>query len=107
MRRRPTLTSGHALTRHANVRASQRGVTHDLLDTLIAYADFEVRARSGCTVLRCSREGLQDRDLRASLGAMADRLASLAVIMSDDSGEIVTVLHDHGGSNGRCYRRDH
>jgi hypothetical protein len=63
------------LTRHASVRASQRGVSHDLIDALIAYADFEVRAGGGCTVLRCSREGLRDRELRASLGPKADRLA--------------------------------
>jgi len=99
--------SEFCLTRHANIRASQRGVTHDLLDALIAYADFEIRAGGGCTVLRCSREGLRDRELRASLGPKADRLASLAVVMADDSGEIVTVLHDHGRSCGRRYRRSH
>lgn len=96
-----------ALTRHASLRANQRGVTHDMLDALIAYADFEASVGSGCSVLRVSRERLKDRDLRASLGASADRLAGLAVILADDTGEIVTVLHDRGNADGRRYRRSH
>jgi hypothetical protein len=81
-------------------------VTRDLLDTLIAYADFEVRAGAGCTVLRCSREGLRDREVRRSLGSKADRLASLAAIIDEHSGEIVTVLHDYGRPCDRRYRRE-
>ena len=94
-----------ALSRHASIRAKQRGVTYDMLDALIAHADFEAPVGGGCTVLRFSRERLMDRDLRASLGSTADRLDSLAVILADDTGEIVTVLHDHGRSEGRRYRR--
>jgi hypothetical protein len=96
-----------ALSRHATVRANQRGVTHEMLDALIAYADFEAPVGSGCTVLRFSRERLMDRDLRASLGTTIDRLQSLAVILADDTGEVVTVLHDHGRAEGRRYRRAH
>jgi len=97
----PALT----LTRHATIRAQQRGVPHGVLNALIAHADLEAPVGSGCTVLRFSRERLMDRDLRAALGATADRLGSLAIVLSDDTGEVVTVLHDHGGSEGRRYRR--
>ena len=96
-----------ALSRHASVRANQRGVTHAMLDALIAHADLEAPVGGGCTVLRFSRERLMDRDLRASLGATADRLGSLAVILADGTGDVVTVLHDHGGADGRRYRRPH
>jgi hypothetical protein len=99
--------SAFAMTRHASIRANQRGVTHDMLDALIAYADFEASVGGGCTVLRLSRDRLEDRDLRASLGSSADRLASLAVVLADDTGQIVTVLHDHGSAEGRRYRRAH
>lgn len=96
-----------ALTRHATLRAKQRGVTHAMLDALIIHADLEAPVGGGCTVLRFSRERLNDPDLRASLGRTADRLKSLAVIFADDNGDVVTVLHDHGGSAGRRYRRPH
>ena len=93
------------LTRHANIRASQRGVPYDLLDAMIVHADIEIQAGNGCTTLRCSREGLRDRELRASIGPKADRLVSIAVVVDNDSGAIVTVLHDRGRSSGRRYRR--
>jgi hypothetical protein len=97
----PTL----ALTRHATLRAQQRGVTHAMLDALIHNADVEAPVGGGCTVLRLSRERLMDRALRASLGPMADRLETLAVVLADETGEVVTVLRDHGGREGRRYRR--
>lgn len=96
-----------ALSRHAMVRANQRGVTHDVLDALISHADFEAPCGGGCTVLRLTRDRLLDRDLRASLGPNFDRLKDLAVVVADDTGEVVTVLHDHGRADGRRYRRAH
>ena len=30
-----------ALSRHAQVRANQRGITHEMIDNLITYADVE------------------------------------------------------------------
>jgi hypothetical protein len=76
-----------------------------MLDALITYADFEAPVGSGCTVLRFSHQRLMDGDLRAVLGATVDRLRSLAVVLADDTGDVVTVLHDHGRSKGRRYRR--
>lgn len=96
-----------ALTRHAATRANQRGVTHEMLDALIAHADLESPVGGGCTAVRFSRDRLMDRSLRAALGPTADRLGSLAVILSDDTGEVVTVMHDHGCPDGRRYRRPH
>ena len=93
------------LTRHANIRASQRGIPYDLLDAMFTHADIEIHAGNGCTTLRCSRDWLSGREPRASIGPKADRLASLAVVVADDSGAIVTVLHDHCRSSGRRYRR--
>ncbi len=97
----------NALTRHAAVRANQRGVTHQMLDALIAWADVEASVGGGCTALSFSRQRMLDRDLRAVLGAAADRLTSLAVVLCDDTGDVVTVLHDRGGAQGRRYRRPH
>ena len=73
----------------------------------VAWADMESPVGGGCTAVRLSRARLQDRDLRVLLGANADRLRSMAVVMADGTGEVVTVLHDHGGASGRRYRRGH
>jgi hypothetical protein len=67
------------LTRHAAVRANQRGVTRQTVEAVIAWAGVELPARDGCSVLRFSRERLADRDLRATLGPLADRVCSLAL----------------------------
>jgi len=96
-----------SLSRHAAVRANQRGVTNAMLNALISYADYEAAAGDGCTVLRLSRDVLADRDVRRTLGAMADRLKNLAVVWSSATGEVITVLHDHGKAAGRRYRPSH
>ena len=93
------------LTRHAAVRANQRGVTQQSVEAVIAWADVERPARDGCSILRFSRERLADRALRATLGPLADRVRSLALVVAGDTGQVVTVLHDHGRAHGRHYRR--
>lgn len=93
------------LTRHAHHRAQQRGVTAAMIEALIAWADLEIPAGDGCTVLRFSRERLRDRDLRAALGPTADRLGSVVVVMAPDCQAVVTVLHARAGAAGRRYRR--
>lgn len=95
------------LSRHAERRSRQRGVPHALLDALLANADVEAPAGSGCTVLRISRERLASAELRRSLGDACDRLGSLALIWSDATAEIVTVVHHKAGRAGRRYRRAH
>jgi hypothetical protein len=103
----PTPVAKLALTRHATLRAKQRGVPHHLLDALLVYGDLDAPVGDGCSVVRLSRERLRDRDLRGRLGAAMDRLKSLAVIVADETGEIVTVMHDHGRTDGRRYRPRH
>ncbi len=95
-----------ALSRHALTRANQRGITHQLIRDLLELADVEEPVGGGCTVLRLSRRQLRDRDLRARLGSRADRLQNIALVWSAE-GEIVTVVHDHGGRAGRRYRPVH
>jgi hypothetical protein len=54
-----------SLSRHASLRASQRGVTNGMLQALIDNADYEAAVGGGCIVLRLSRQGL-------SYGACSD-----------------------------------
>lgn len=95
----------YALTQHAAVRTQQRGVPHHLIDALMSYADFEAPVGGGCTVLRMTRERLEDPDLADRLGAERERLRGLSIVWSDRTGEIVTVLRPRRGSAGRRYRR--
>lgn len=99
--------SGTTLTRHAETRASQRGVPRDVIEAILDHADMDVPVGGGCTALRLSKRRLKDAALRRRLGARLDRLSGIAVICADDTGDIVTVLHDHGGAGGRRYRRLH
>jgi hypothetical protein len=94
-----------ALSNHAVLRSQQRGVPHHLIDALMSYADFEAPVGGGCTVLRMTRDRLNDPDVAASLGTKRERLRGLSIVWSERTGEIVTVLRPRWGSAGRRYRR--
>jgi hypothetical protein len=98
--------TGLSLSSHAVRRANQRSVSRRTIDALVAHGDVECPVGSGCTVIRFSRDRLKDASLRGTLGGSIDQLKSLAVILSED-GEVVTVLHDRGGTAGRRYRGRH
>ncbi len=93
-----------AISNHANTRIRQRGIRQELIEALFSHGDTEASVGGGCTVVRLSRRGLRDGGLRETLGPLADRLPSLAMIIADDTGEIVTVMHDWGHSRGSRYR---
>jgi len=71
----------------------------------MSYADYEAPVGGGCTVLRMTRERLNDPEVAANLGADRERLRGLSVVWSDRTGEIVTVLRPRRGPAGRRYRR--
>jgi hypothetical protein len=94
-----------ALSTHAAMRAQQRGLPHHLIEALMNYADFEAPVGGGCTVLRMTRDRLEDPDLADRLGAERERLRGLSIVWSERTGEIVTVLRPRRGPVGRRYRR--
>ena len=94
-------------SKHADLRAKQRGVSDTILQALFDHADVDHIVGDGCRVMRLSRAARTDRSLREKLGATLDRIACLAMIWSDDRGQVVTILHDHGKKNGRRYRRSY
>lgn len=94
-----------ALSAHAVLRTQQRGVPHHIVDALVSYADFEAPVGGGCTVLRMSRDRLNDPDIADRLGAERERLRGLSIVWCDRTGEVVTVLRPRPGPAGRRYRR--
>lgn len=92
------------MTTHAAVRASQRGVPHDLIEQLLAHADLETCVGEGCVALSVSRRRLAERDVRRSAGRSLDRLRNLSVVCDASDGTVVTVLHQQGARGRRYYR---
>ena len=87
------------LTQHATLKCAQRGIRPEFLDELIGLSDIETAVGSNCRLLRVSpRVGCRH--------AERDRLSRYAVIWSDDSQSVVTVLPIHQGRSGRRYRNN-
>jgi len=92
------------LSRHADRRAQQRGVTHAVLNDLLAFGDIEVPVGSGCVALSISRNRLQDLSVRGALQTNPDKLSCLAMVWSETREEVVTVITGRS-SRMRRYRR--
>lgn len=83
---------------HSQVRAAQRGVTNYFLNAILAYADVDRPIGGNCRLLRVSRQ-------RSDSLNIDDRLGRYALIWSDNTAQIVTVMPLHDGATGRRYRR--
>ena len=86
------------LTQHAATRCAQRGIRAGFLDDLISLSDVDTPIGSNCRLFRVSRKALKRHDYTGS------KLARYAVIWSDDSQSIVTVMPLKSGRAGRRYR---
>ena len=82
------------LTRHAELRCAQRGIRPDFLAKLISTSDIDTPIGSNCRLLRVSRKA----------GQRHDKLGRFAVIWSDDSYAVVTVVPVKSTRAGRRYR---
>lgn len=85
------------ISSHAGLRMQQRGVSVSFLRQILENADIERSAGDNCRLYRVTREQAR------SVGN--DRLARFAVIWSDDSGRIVTVVPMARNHSGSRYRR--
>src|SRR4051794_36590175 len=100
----PMDTYRNPLTRHAAIRARQRGVSVRLLDVLIAHADCELHAGAGCSTLRLSRHAAGS--LVTEGVVTPDEAARMSrVVAIDGRRGIVSVLRAAAGRRGRRYRR--
>lgn len=93
-----------ALTRHAAIRARQRGIPDRLLAILLAHADRELYAGGECSSLRLSKRGA--KGLVAEGVATPDEAARVAGLVAVDGRRgVVSVLRATAGRRGRRYRR--
>jgi hypothetical protein len=83
---------------HSKVRAAQRGVTNRFMNAILSYADVDRPIGGNCRLLRVSRQ-------RSDALNIDDRLGRYALIWSDNTAQIVTVMPLHDGAAGRRYRR--
>ena len=93
---------------HASIRLQQRGIKKTVAQTIIKYADKEVRVGKGlvsvsvskrCAV-RLGEEGVLEPK-------MLEKITSKSVIVSNDNdaATVVTVMHMKAGKVGRHYRK--
>ncbi len=73
------------LSRHARTRCAQRGVRPDFLTHILEHADIHRPAGGNCRLERVSRQ-------KALALNLDDKLGRYAVIVSDTTAEIVTVM---------------
>lgn len=94
----------HPYSRHAAVRSQQRGVPAHLVRLILEHHDVDEHAGGGCRVLRLSRHALLG-DVDGMTRQDEGRLSGLAVLYSETTGHLVTVLRHRPGRAGRRYRR--
>jgi hypothetical protein len=86
------------LSVHARRRCRQRGITHRKLCALLENADVHQSVGNNCCLVKVSRRaGKAIREF--------DGLARLCAIISESTGELVTILPVSGGRRGRRYRK--
>jgi hypothetical protein len=90
-----------AFTRHAIIRAQQRGITPKQIDAVLKNADRETPRGSGCAAIWISRRELQRIGPKTPEGVATDRLQGLIILQSDNDAAI-TVFRDRRGGK---YRR--
>ncbi|WP_263338018.1 hypothetical protein [Albidovulum salinarum] len=83
---------------HSLRRSAQRGVTKGFIEAILTHADIERPIGDNCRLVRVSRRWSHGLNID-------DRLGRYAVIWSDDTARIVTVLPLYDGAAGRRYRR--
>jgi hypothetical protein len=88
------------MTAHAQQRCQSRGLRQDFVDALLNHADVDRPAGGNCRLLRVSRR-------TARMLNVDDRLSRYALVLSETSGRVVTVLPVHAGRSGARYRRSY
>lgn len=85
------------LSQHATMRCAQSSIRTAFLNELLDLSDVDAPIGSNCRLFRVSRKALKHYDGDSKLGRYA-------IIWSDDSQSVVTVMPLRSGRGGRRYR---
>ena len=94
----------YCLSAHAQKRAQQRGIRSTVVDFVLRHADVELEAGNNCRSVRISRSKLKKLRGAGASAVEVERATSVIVIVSGDSNDVITVMHDCN-SRSRRYRR--
>jgi hypothetical protein len=94
--------SNSVFSRHAAIRARQRGITRAQVDAVIGYADMEAHRGNGCASIWISSREFRRLGPLTPEGISTDRLRGLTVLQSDDQA-CLTVFRNR---KSKAYRRD-
>jgi hypothetical protein len=86
------------MSNHAQQRCQSRGVRKDFVTAILQNADVECAIGDNCRLLRVSHD-------RARKLNINDQLGRYAVIWSDDTTRVVTVMPLRASNSGVRYRR--
>jgi len=89
------------LSRHAMIRAQQRGITAAQIEAILGYADMEASRGNGCASIWISRNELRRLGPRTPEGISTDRLRGITVLQSGDRA-CITVFRNQ---TSKAYRR--
>jgi len=91
---------------HALRRCQQRGISQQIVNTILVHADLRVWVGNGCQSLLVSRRRLAELVPDELEPGEAGRLGGVCVVQDVATGEVVTVLR-LAGRSGRRYRKQH
>jgi hypothetical protein len=86
-------------SRHAVVRAQQRGITPAQIDAIMQYADMECPRGDGCVSIWISRKELSRFGSSTPEGVSTDRLQGVTVVQGDEA--CITVFRNR---KSKAYR---
>lgn len=89
---------------HAMRRAQQRGIRPGVIDFVLGNADRDLEAGNGCRAYRISKKGVAELIRKGDKVWEVERATDVIVIVREDCGEVVTVMHDQSTA-GRRYRK--
>jgi hypothetical protein len=85
-------TSHIRLSRHAEARLQQRGITGEVADLVRAHADIELAVGRGCTELRLSDRAMLALLADGTPARLVDKARDVAVIVSEGETVLVTAM---------------
>jgi hypothetical protein len=89
------------MSRHAEIRARQRGISAAQLSAVFIHADREIRRGKSCYAIWISKNVLRRLGPITPEGVSTDRLKKLTVLQSEDE----TCVTAFRSQRGKAYRR--